>query len=106
MTRWAESPDAAREHDEPLLPTVGTRDAGKPAAGVAAVKILLDHLLDDRTEKIVLPLETTLMLRNEPLEMIEKYPVTVRDGVARPFRESGCERLRFPRERCSVHFPE
>ena len=50
MTRWAESPGAARKHDEPLLGAVGTPDAGEPAAGIAAVKILLDHLLDDRPE--------------------------------------------------------
>jgi len=28
MTRWAESPGAAREHDEPLLGAVRTPDAG------------------------------------------------------------------------------
>jgi len=28
MTRRAESPGATREHNEPLLPTVGTPDAG------------------------------------------------------------------------------
>jgi hypothetical protein len=48
---------------------------GEPAAGIAAVKILLDHLLDDRSEKPILPLETTLILRQEPVEMMEKHPV-------------------------------
>jgi hypothetical protein len=57
MARWAESPSPAREHNEPLLGAVGTSDAGEPAAGIAAVKILLDHLLNDRSEKAVLPLE-------------------------------------------------
>jgi len=42
MTRWAESPGPAREHNEPVLGAVGTPDAGEPAAGIAAVKILLD----------------------------------------------------------------
>jgi hypothetical protein len=69
MTRRAEPPGAAREHNEPLLGAVRTPDAGEPAAGIAAVKILLDHLLDDRPEKTVLPLETTLLLRQEPIEM-------------------------------------
>jgi len=75
VTRGAESPCPAREHNEPLLGAVGTSDAGEPAAGIAAVKILLDHLLDDRPEKPVLPLETTIILRQEPVEMMEEYPV-------------------------------
>ena len=51
MARWAESPCPAREHNEPLLGAVGTSDAGEPAFRIAAVKILLDHLLNDRSEK-------------------------------------------------------
>ena len=51
MTRRAESPGAAREHNDPLLPTVGTPDSSEPATGITAVEILLDHLLDDRPEK-------------------------------------------------------
>src|SRR3972149_3167793 len=62
MTRWADPPGAARKHGEPLLGAVRTLDAGEPAAGIAAVKILLDHFLDDRPEKTILPLETTLIL--------------------------------------------
>ena len=84
MTRRAEPPGAAREHNEPLLGAVRTPDAGEPAAGIAAVKILLDHLLDDRPEKTVLPLETTLMLNQEPVEMMEEYPV--KDGPLRMSR--------------------
>jgi hypothetical protein len=84
MTRRAESPGAAGEHNEPLLPTVGTPDSGEPAAGIAAVKILLDHILDDRPEKTVLPLETTLILNQEPVEMMEKHPVE--DGPLRMSR--------------------
>jgi hypothetical protein len=75
MTRWAESPGPAREHNEPLLGAVGTPDAGEPAAGIAAVKILFDHLLDDRPEKTILPLEPTLIFRQKPVEMMEEYPV-------------------------------
>jgi len=75
MARWAESPCPAREHNEPLLGAVGTSDAGEPAFRIAAVKILLDHLLNDRSEKTVLPLKTTLILSQEPVEMMEEYPV-------------------------------
>jgi hypothetical protein len=75
VARWAESPGAAREHDEALLGAVGTPDSSEPAARVAAVKIPLDHLLDYRPEEPILPLETTLILRQEPVEMMEKHPV-------------------------------
>jgi hypothetical protein len=96
MTRWAESPGAAREHDEPLLGAVGTPDAGEPAAGIAAIKILLDHLLDDRPEETVLPLETTLILRQEPVEMMEEYPVK-----DRPLRMSRTINSRHSRRKAS-----
>jgi len=75
MARWAESPCPAREHNEPLLGAVGTPDAGEPAFRIAAVKILLDHLLDDRSEKPILPLETVFIFGQEPVEMMEKHPV-------------------------------
>jgi hypothetical protein len=44
---------------------------GKAATGVAAVEVLLHDLFDDRPEIAVLPLETALILRNEPLEMMK-----------------------------------
>jgi hypothetical protein len=65
----------------------GTPDAGEPAFRIAAVKILLDHLLNDRSEKPILivsrlrtakpvfPLETTLILRQEPVEMMRQHPI-------------------------------
>jgi hypothetical protein len=100
MTRWAESPGAAREHDEPLIGAVRTPDAGEPAAGIAAVKILLDHLLDDRPEKTVLPLETTLILSQEPVEMMEEYPVK-----DRPLRMSRTIDSRHSRRKASRNGP-
>ena len=75
VTRRAESSSAAREHAEPLLPAVGTSDAGESAARIAAVEITLDHLLDDRPEKTILPFETVFIFGQEPLEMMEKRPV-------------------------------
>ena len=53
----------------------GAAGSGEPAARVAAVEVALHELLDDRPEKPVLPLETTLILRQEPVEMMEEYPV-------------------------------
>jgi hypothetical protein len=100
MTRRAESLGATREHNEPLLPTVGTPDAGKPAARIAAVEIALDHLLDDRPEKTVLPLETTLIFSQEPVEMMEKHPVE--DG---PLRMSGTIDSRHSRRIASRNGP-
>ena len=75
MTRRAESPRPAGEHHQPLLGAVRTPDAGEAAFRVAAVKIPLDHLLDDRPEIPVLPLEPALILRQEPVEMMEQHPV-------------------------------
>jgi len=74
MTRGAEFSGAAGKHKKPLLLTVGTPDPGKAAAGIAAVEIALHDLLNDRAEVAVLLLETALILRYEPLEMMEQYP--------------------------------
>ena len=50
-------------------------DAGKPAHRISAVEILLNHLLDYRTEIPVLLLETILIFPQEPLEIVKKHPV-------------------------------
>jgi len=60
---------------KPLLATVRTADPGKPAAGVAAVQVALDYLLDDRPEVAVLALETVLVLDQDPFEVMEEHPV-------------------------------
>ena len=49
-----EAAGAAGEHNEPLLAAVGTPDAGEPAAGIAAVEVALDHLLDNGPEEAAL----------------------------------------------------
>ncbi len=100
MTRRAESPGPAREHDEPFLGAVGTPDSSEPAAGIAVVEILLHHLPDDRPEKTVLPLETTFILSQEPVEMMEKHPV--KDG---PLRMSGTIDSRHGGRRASRNGP-
>jgi len=63
------------EHQEAFLPTVGTADAGKSATGVTAVEIALDHLLDDGPEETVLLLETSLILGQELVKIMEHHPV-------------------------------
>jgi hypothetical protein len=100
MARWAESPGPAREHNEPLLGAVGTSDAGEPAFRIAAVKILLDHLLDDRSEKPILPLETVFIFGQEPVEMMEKHP-----AKNRPLRMSGTIDSRHSRRIASRNGP-
>jgi hypothetical protein len=100
MTRWAESPGPAREHDEPFLGAVGTPDSSEPAAGIAAVEILFHYLPDDRPEKSIIPLETTLILRQKPVEMMEKHPV--KDG---PLRMSGTIDSRHSRRIASRNGP-
>ena len=84
MARWAKSTSATGKHDEPLLTTVRTPDACKPAARITAVQIALDHLLDDGSEEAVLSLETALILGQEALKVMEKH--TVEHGA---FRMSG-----------------
>jgi len=65
VTRRAESPGPAGEHDQPLLGAGRTADPSEPAARVAAVQIPLDHLFDDRPEEAALLLEPALILRQE-----------------------------------------
>jgi hypothetical protein len=84
MTGGAESPGAAGKHEKSLLATVRTADAGKAAARIAAVEVALDDLLDDRTEEAVLLLETSLILGQEPVEMMEQHPIE--DGPLRMSR--------------------
>lgn len=45
------------------------------SASAAAVQVLLDNILDHRTEIPVLPLESILIFSKEPLEIIKEYPV-------------------------------
>jgi hypothetical protein len=54
---------------------VGTADAGKPAARVAAVEAALHDLLDNWAEEAVLLLEAALILGQEPVEIMEQHPI-------------------------------
>jgi len=54
---------------------VRTPDPGNTRAGVGAIEIALDHLLDDWPEKTGLLLKASLIISQEPLEMIEHHPV-------------------------------
>ena len=74
MTRRAESPGAAGEHQKPIFPTVRTADAGESATGVPAVQIALHDFLDDRPEEVVLLLEPALILHQKPVEIVKKHP--------------------------------
>jgi hypothetical protein len=69
------SSGATGKHHEALLPTFRTADAGKSAAGVAAVEIALDDLLDDRPEETVWLLKATLVLDEESVEIVKEHPV-------------------------------
>jgi len=75
MAGGTETAGAAGEHQEMLPTAVGTADAGEPAARVAAVKIALYDFLDNRPEEPILLLETTLILRQEAIEVMEQHPV-------------------------------
>jgi hypothetical protein len=56
-------------------PAAWAPDPGKAALRIAAVKIALDDLFDDRSEIPVVPLEPALIFRDEPLELMENHPV-------------------------------
>ena len=71
----AEPAGLAGEHQQPLLPTVGTSDAGKPAHRITAVQVALNHLLDDASEEHVFLLEPSLVFPKEPLEIIKEQEI-------------------------------
>ncbi len=65
------------DHDLTFVGNMGgdSSDAGKPAHRITAVQVLLDNILDNRTEISVLPLETRLIFPKEPFEIIKEHPV-------------------------------
>jgi len=65
----------AGKHKQPLFPTVGTPDAGKPAHRITTIEVLLDNILDYRTEVPVLLLKTILVFTKEALKIIKEHPV-------------------------------
>jgi len=75
MAGGAKPSGFAGKHKQMFGPAARAPDPGKSAAGVAAVEIALDDVLDDRPEEAVFPLKTPLIFRDEPLEMMEKHPV-------------------------------
>ena len=75
MTPGTEAAGAARKHKQAFFTAVRTPDAGKPAAGVAAVQIALNDLFDDGTEEAVLLLKAALILREKAVEIVEKHSI-------------------------------
>jgi len=75
MTRGTKAAGAVRKHKQAFFTAVRTPDAGKPAAGVAAVQIALNDLFDDGTEEAVLLLEAALLLREKAVEIVEKHSI-------------------------------
>jgi hypothetical protein len=73
------SSSATGKHQEALLPTVGTADAGKSATGVTAVEIALDDLLDDGPKEAVWLLKAALVLDQESVEIVKEN--AVEDGA-------------------------
>jgi hypothetical protein len=74
MAGGTESACLAGKYQEVLFSAVGTPDTGKSAHRIAAVQVLLDHILDHRTEVPVLFFETGLIFTKEPLEIVKKHP--------------------------------
>lgn len=97
MTGGAKSPGLAGKYQKMLRPATRTADPGESATGIAAVKILLHDVLDDRPEIAVGPLETILVLRDKPLEMMEQHPVE--NGAFRMARTVDSRHIRESRSR-------
>ena len=75
MAGRTEAACLAGKHQKLLHAAVRTADLGEPAAGIAAVKKLLDDALEDRSEIAICLLETFLIFRDEALKIIEKHPI-------------------------------
>jgi hypothetical protein len=75
VTGGAEAPGLAGEGQKILRAALRTANPGEPGARIAAIQVLLHDFLDDRPEKPVLPLETGLILGQEPVEMMKQHPV-------------------------------
>jgi len=75
VARGTEPPGSAGKHQEAFRMALGTADARKPAARIAAIEIALDDLLNDRTEIAIRLLEKLLILRQEAPKMMEQHPV-------------------------------
>jgi len=58
-----------------IRPAARTADPGKPAAGIAAIKILLDDVFDDGTEIAIVPLESVLVFRDESFKIMKEHPI-------------------------------
>jgi hypothetical protein len=78
MTRWTKSACLAGKKKKTLFPTIRTPDAGKPAHRVAAVKILLHHILNHRTEETILSLKPALVFSEKLRKVMKKHPVKYR----------------------------
>jgi len=57
----AKSPVATGKHQQSFFPARKAANAGKPAAGIAAIEAALNHFLNNRAEEAVLLLETALI---------------------------------------------
>jgi hypothetical protein len=75
MAGRTETTGFAGKHEEMLLPTVGTPDAGKPTHRIATVEITVHHLLDNGPKVPVVTLKTRFIFQKKTLKIMEKHPV-------------------------------
>jgi len=73
MAGGAESASLAGKHEEALLPTVHTPDASKSTHRIAAIKILLNNILNDGTEIAVLSLKPVFVFSEKLLEVMKDH---------------------------------
>ena len=70
MAGGAKPPGLAGKHQKMFGPAARTADADKPAARITAVQIALDDVLNDGSEITIFPLESALVFRDEPFDML------------------------------------
>jgi len=75
MKGGTEPPGATGEHQELLLATGRTADAGKSTARVTTVVTTFGHFLDDRPEEAVVLFKVALILSQKLIEVVEQYLV-------------------------------
>jgi hypothetical protein len=75
MTGGTEPPGLVGKHQKMFRPAAWAPDPGKPAAGIAAIEIFFDNILDDRPEIPIFPLKTALVFRDESFKIMKEHPI-------------------------------
>jgi len=75
MATWAKFSCSAAKFQKKLSTTVSAQNPGKAALRIAAVKIFLNYLTNDRPEITILSLKVILILSHKLLKVMKEHPV-------------------------------